>query len=322
MTAPRLAALVLDGAAPEHLAAISRGALDRPMVASAELLVAVPTGAAVLLGAFQRPCELEGSAHAKGARLERGSGGAALSVGEGTVWVQLLLASADALVPCTPDRMINRHVRPLLGAVTGRTGVMRYYDRDWLSLASRPVGAVGMAHDASSGRALFEAFIACTAPCFVDPARASLRGRAPATLADLGAAPANPRELAARVLERFVASYGPTAGTFELPAVDDGGRAPAEAARGPWTHEGRDAIGRVAAARDEDGAVRVGGEWLASRDGVAALEAALAERAGPLSVEDARDLAARSLAVEPRVVMGLASLDVLADVISRATATR
>jgi hypothetical protein len=319
MTAPRLAARRLDGAAPEHLAAISRTALDRPMRAAAELLVAVPSGEAVLLGALQRPCEVPSSPGDGVPPLSRGSGGAAVRVGVGTVWVQLLLARVDALVPCTADRLINRHVRPLLGAVASGAGALRYYDRDWLSLASRPVGAVGMAHDAASGRALFEAFVACATPCFAEPSRESFRGRAPATLEELGGAAVDAGALAARVLDRYVATYDHEAAQLDVVALDASAPEASRALRTPWTHEARDAIGRVAASRDGDGALRVGGEWIASRDGVSALEAALGALAGPLTVEEARELAARALTPEPRVVMGLASLDALADVISRAS---
>lgn len=307
-----LAILTLEGASTAALAGLSATALDRPLAARGELIVATAATEAVLLGALQRRCETRAG---EVPIFARGSGGAAVRVGAGTVWVQLALEEPSAFVPCDASRLVNRYVRPLLAAIVTPAGAARYFGRDFISLASRPIGVVGFAHDAASGRAFFEALVAVRGELAVDPARSSFMGRAPASIADLAPDASSPSALAARIATRYASAFG-EGSSLEPPEVRHASEVPHAP---PWTAEAEDAIGRVAAARDPDGALRVGGEWLASRDGVRALEAALADSRAAIDATEAHELAASALTSGGRTVEGLRSFDVLGDVIARAS---
>ncbi|HEU4533048.1 MAG TPA: hypothetical protein VFS00_02985, partial [Polyangiaceae bacterium] len=74
-------------------------------------------GPALVLGAFQRAASaiaLPEGAPAPPAVRRRRSGGPALWAGPATLHLVLTLPRPDALVPCDPPRLLNRHVRPLL----------------------------------------------------------------------------------------------------------------------------------------------------------------------------------------------------------------
>src|SRR5262245_15360701 len=119
--------------APREIAACSRAALDRALAHDAELVIARASSDAVLLGAFQRGTEVDTPL----AVFRRGSGGAALRVGEGTLWVSLALARPSALVACENAKIVNRYVRPLLREITKLGAPARYFGRDWISVAQR-----------------------------------------------------------------------------------------------------------------------------------------------------------------------------------------
>jgi hypothetical protein len=216
------------------------------------LRIGFPSEAAVVLGAFQRSSELEGLGVE--ATLRRPSGGGAVRIGPGTLWMQLALTLED--VPA--DKLLNRHVRPLLKALTKVTNrPVSYFGRDWISLAHHPVGFVGFAHDASKREGLLEAVVAVDEP-FVPAPRPSFLGKAPKAL-----------EVARdRVLAEVLAAYG----------LESSGAPNAKVvvAEPPWGATQEEAIGLVAAGRDAEGRLRIGGELMASSDAVASLEAALA----------------------------------------------
>lgn len=223
------------------LAAASAEALDRPLTGAAELLVATACDDALVLGAFQRSGELPESTLPL---FRRGSGGAEIRVSPGAVWVQLALSRADALVPCEPNRLLNRYVRPLLKALGAA-----YFDRDWVAKDKQVLAAVAFGHDATSGRALFEAVVAGDAPIAIRD-RASFRGR--------------PR-ITARADARLIAQYYADA----YPALVDAPRPSGGAAtvvESAWTATRDEAIGVIGAA---PGAI--GGELMASRDALEAL---------------------------------------------------
>src|SRR5258708_9348486 len=162
-----------------EMAAFSRAALDRRLACAAELFVSMATDEARLVGAYQRV--------ARGARgrdlplLRRGSGGPDVRVGVGTVHVALCLEHPGALVACDEKRIVNRHVRPLLRALSRTGSLAHFFGRDWVSVAHTPVASVGFAHDSASRRTLFEAFVAVRTP-FAVRERASLQGKPPGTL--------------------------------------------------------------------------------------------------------------------------------------------
>jgi hypothetical protein len=300
------AAVACPGALPpEEIAARSRSALDRPLSRDVELIVAQPDGDAVLVGAFGRaPAGLG----AECILLRRGSGGAPVRIGAGTLWVSLALAHIEALVPCTPDKVLNRYVRPLLRAL-GRAGALaHYFGRDWVSVAHRPAAAIGFAHDRASGRLHVEAFVAVTTP-FAVGERASFRGKPPGTLAELtGKAPAMDR-LTAAIAE----AYAPRSGELALAALSPAALEATDLRRDPpWAATGEEAIGQLGAGPDASGAFRVGGELMVSRDALAELEARVA--AG----EDAGAAVDAALAAPDVALEGVRSLRTLADVVARA----
>src|ERR1700685_4509113 len=90
------------GVEAREIAAASRAALDLPLADEAELWIGRPASEAIALGAFQ---PLTGDA----ARpiVRRGSGGPAVRMGEGTLWLALVLPRIDALVACDAAHIVN-----------------------------------------------------------------------------------------------------------------------------------------------------------------------------------------------------------------------
>jgi hypothetical protein len=290
-----------------ELAAASRAALDRPMRRSAELTVAVVTDDALVLGAFQRGAGLV-PAGVGVPLVRRGSGGPEVRVGPGTLYVGLALEHPASLLACDEKRIVNRHVRPLLRALTRTGSLAHYFGRDWISVAHRPAGWTGFGHDATTRRTLFEAFVAVRTP-FAWTDRASFLGRAPGTLEAIAGRTVDPDVLMRAVVE----AYGRDVASDELPWVDG----PVErdvTADPPWAATVEEAIGTIGAGTDAGGAFRVGGDLLVSRDALAALEARLAvapDADVPAAVDET--LAARGVALD-----GVRTLASVRDVILRA----
>lgn len=287
-----LAILSLDALDAARAAAISQRALDHALAADAELVVAPIAGDAVLLGAFQRACELGAGIRPLAAR---GTGGPAVRATDGVLFVHLALARVDALVACDAERLVNRHVRPLLAAIGRVAAPARFFGRDWIAVAHRPAGLVAFAHDATTGRAAFEAFVGVEAP-FALGARASFLGKAPGALAELAGKRVQTAHVARAVVDAYAGAWG--ARVIAGSALDASAPPAPLADEPPWGAAREDAIGLVAAGRDRAGALRVGGEIMASRDAVAALERGLAAGAHELDA-----LAARAFA-PPAVLVG------------------
>jgi hypothetical protein len=306
---PSLRATVREGLSVGELSAWSRAGLDRPLDgADAELVVAVPVDEGLVLGAHQRASELGAELLAGRAIHRRGSGGGEARVGPGTVWLQLALAHSSALVPCEPDRLLNRYVRPLLRALTRLGVTAHYFERDWVSGAKRPVASLSFAHDASTGRAMVEAIVAVTTP-FAVRARATTLGKEPATLAELGLR-GGPSALAEALVSSYVSAHGGASDLGELRArAEPAARAelaePAEladlAGEPPWAATRGEAIGLVGAGHDSGGRLRFGGELMVSRDALASLETGLA------ALPTALDAAALAAAVDALVDATLAA---------------
>ncbi|HSO33758.1 MAG TPA: hypothetical protein VLT33_14595 [Labilithrix sp.] len=301
---------VREGLGAAELAALSRSALDRPLLHPAELLVAVPVDEALVIGAHQRASELPAGDPRLPLR-RRGSGGAEARVGTGTLWLQLSLAQSSALVACPPERLLNRYVRPLLRAIT-RAGVMaHYFERDWVSGAKRPVASIAYAHDATSGRACVEVIVAVATP-FTIRARATTMGKEPATLAELGGN-GDPRALARAVIAAYEEAYGAASGAAPVASALDGAAVLDEPA---WSAVVAEAIGLVGAGRDGAGRLRVGGELMVSRDALARLEAGLAQE--PMDAAALGALVDATLGAPGVALFGVRSLGSIRDVILRA----
>src|SRR5262249_43043140 len=100
------------------------------------------------------------------------------------------------------------YVRPLLRSL-GRLGTPAMYPgRDWIQIGKNPVGTVGAAFDAGTGRAAFEASVAVSSPLVPDPSDRFL-GRPPASLQALVGRSVDVEELARTVLDAYRAAYDP-----------------------------------------------------------------------------------------------------------------
>jgi hypothetical protein len=314
-----LGVLRLEGAPAARLAAASCRALDRSLAHDGELLLATVGDEAVVLGALQRASELGAADAPSRALLRRGSCGAEAMVGAGSLWVQLALVRSDALVRCEPSRLLNRYVRPLLRALTKVGALAHYFDRDWISAGKRPVAMIAFAHDAATGRALVEAIIGVRTP-FAIRARPSYLGKAPATLADIGASVELAR-LGDAIAGAYASAYGRT--IVEMPGFkrdSPHSPAPTDAAAGDlraepaWSATRDEAIGVVGAGRDARGRMRVGGELLASRDAITRLEERLAA-AGSSDAAEIGALVDASLGAPDVALVGVRALSSLRDVI-------
>jgi hypothetical protein len=336
------------GMAAVDLATASRAALDVPLEGDAELWAGSAREEAIALGAFERDV---GSASQRTTppsdgrlRVRRGSGGPSVRLGPGTLWVALLLPRVDALVDCDEKRIVNRYVRPLLRALTRAGAPAHYFGRDWISVKHRPAAWIGFAHDATTGRVLVESFIARETPFAASP-RASFLDKVPGTLAEITGTPVAEDRLTDAVARAFAEMYGQAVvdggadlaphvksgmnihsassakGEGPLPGGDlDGAPANGDALseEPPWTATTEEAIGLVGAGLDAAGRFRVGGDFLASRDAVAALENEL-----PATRDDGLgSLLDRTLGAPHVALDGIRSLASLRDVILAARTPR
>lgn len=313
-----------EAAPASAFARLSATALDRALEADGELAVGAVADEAVVLGAFQRPSEVA-SDLASSVHL-RVSGGGAVRVGPGGVWVNLALRRADAFVACDASTLVNRYVRPLLRALGKSSGKSAsYFGRDWISVAHHPVAACGFAHDAKTGRAVFEAFVAVEAP-FAAAARASFRDKSPSTLVALAGRPIAVSAVIHAIVEAYATMAIDASATTEdptpsrervvfergWPTVGEGDPvAPIEPA---WSARIDEAIGPIYAGRDASGRVRLGGELMASRDAVAALEEAVAEG-------ESLDVAVARLATGEAATFGVRDFASVRDVLAAALRT-
>ncbi len=250
-----------------ELASTSLAALEA--TTEPRLCLAWPQTEALLLGAFQRPCEVA-ELDPVSPRLRRGSGGGAARVGPGVLYVGLALPHPGALMPATCEQILNRAVRPLLRALTRVSVPVHYFGRDWLSAGKCPIALATFGHDSRTRRTLVEAFVSVTALALPQPERTSYGGRAPTTLAALAGRPPDPARLEAAIAEAYGLAPEPGA------ALDDDPCAAQMAPEPPWQVRVEEAIGPVFSGMDARGRVRIGGEWMASRDRVAWLEAQVA----------------------------------------------
>jgi hypothetical protein len=306
-------ALVRQDLGVAELSRMSRAALDRPLLHAAELLVAVPRDEGLVFGAHQRTSEVQDAA-AKPPFHHRGSGGAEARAGTGTVWLQLALAQSGALVPCPPERLLNRYVRPLLQAITKLGVLAHYFERDWVSGAKRPVAAIAFAHDATTGRALVEAIVAVSTP-FAVRARASTMGKEPGTLGELGMR-ADAVALAEGVVAAYEGAYGVAEANEQEQEQQEQGQEYERDAT--WTAIREEAIGIVGAGRDRAGRFRVGGEIMVSRDALRRLEAGLAALPATAKEDAIGALVDATLGAPGVALFGVRSLRSIRDVIVEA----
>ncbi|WP_394825327.1 hypothetical protein [Pendulispora albinea] len=345
------------------IGALGERAMTAPQSHAGELTVARLREVALVLGAFQRRVAqdevVQGEvarsagahgagahgeeAHAGGAEsdarryVRRVSGGPLVEVGPGTVHVLLGLAHPAAFVAADASRLVNRYVRPLLAALTKLGQKANFFGRDWISVAKRPVAWVGFAHDAGSGRAVLEAFIAVATPFATGDrtARASFLGKAPATLEEVLGRAVDLDALIETIARAYVDAYACTRADL-APWASSGSDgpygssepdepAPEVATDPPWAATAETIIGTVAAGPDARGIFRVGGDFLASRDAVVRLERELAELpegAGADGIHRVHELVEAAFTAPDVALEGVRSPASIADVIVRARTPR
>jgi hypothetical protein len=312
--AARLGIIDTEERASHAIAEHSRAALDRPLRCDAELSVSIARDEAVLIGAFQR-----GAGLAQGSTLlRRGSGGPEVSVGEGTVHVALALAHPGALVACDEKRIVNRYVRPLLRALTkvlGPTGLAHFFGRDWVSVAKSPAAWVGFAHDASTCRTLFEAFVAVRVP-FALAQRPSFLGKPHAVLESIVGKRLDPSRIATAIVDAYAS--GANTVPIDAPRVPVLPRAPTASddlrQDPPWAETIQEAIGTLGAGPDRRGRFRVGGDLLVSRDALERLE----DLAATASDDDLGRVVNDTLRARGVALDGVRSLESVREVMARA----
>jgi hypothetical protein len=303
------------------IASGSRALLDRPLAGQGELWVTIASDAALVLGAFQRGSLVADSLPI----VKRASGGPEVRVGKGTVHVALALTRPDALEPCDERRIVNRHVRPLLRALTKTAGLAHFFGRDWVSVAHRPAAWVGFAHDSASGRTLFEAFVGVREP-FATASRGSLLGKAPGALEELAGRPLDPVHIVDAIVASYLQRYDATEVPVQTPASHPDASGAALAAQAtrlavedlrrdpPWAATAEEPIGIVGAGPDARGAMRVGGDLLVSRDALARLETLVTDARD----EDVGRIVQETLGAPGVAIDGVRSLAGVRDVILRA----
>ena len=289
----------------------SRAALDRPLEGDAELSVVTITTPATVLGAFQRPQGIPRDLPL----LRRASGGPFVRVGPGTLHVVLSLAHPSALVPCDAAHIVNRHVRPLLRALTKSGALAHYFGRDWVSVGHRPVGQVGFAHDSRTRRTAFEAFVALGFD-FAPPGRSSFLGKEPTTLEEAAGRTIDRPALRARIVEAYATAAGRDTDRREFEEIGDEGDAVAE--EPPWRVTAEEAIGTVGAGPDATGTLRLGGDLMASRDVIERVATCVAALPPGAGADEVGAIVDRELTAPGAALEGVRDLRSLRDVLARA----
>jgi hypothetical protein len=264
------------------------GLLDHACIAArttadAALLVAPIVGEGIALGAFQRlgstldDRALEGSGLSL---VRRATGGPALRVGRGQIYVALDLRAPSVLGGVDdPMRALNRHVRPLLRALTSAGDLVATSGgRDVILVSSAPIAWIGIRHVRATGRTAVEAIVSVTKPFALDPALDLAHGaiaprwlgRAPSTLEALHGRSIDVASLARAIAQVYEELAGASA-RFEPPGfpasrVDPDAR--------PFTAMVEEAIGLLGAVVERD-RLTIGGDLMASEDALADLGARL-----------------------------------------------
>jgi hypothetical protein len=249
--------------------------LDVKSGPEAAVLVAPIVGEAYALGAFQRVrsaidmTRLEGSGCSL---VRRVTGGPAIRIGRGQVYLALDLRTPAALGGVAdPARALNRHVRPLLRALTGLGDVPATSGgRDVVLMRGEPVAWVSVRHLRASGRTALEAVVAVTksfeVPAEVDLAHGAIAprwaGRHPTTVSAALGRTVTAEEVVEAILSAYVATADTAAQKFEPPALPASRVDPDET---PFVAMVEEAVGLVGGVVERDRLV-IGGDLIASED--------------------------------------------------------
>lgn len=268
----------------------------------------------ICLGAFQRAASAVVPQPLPLSR--RLSGGPALWLAPPALHLLLTLPSPSALVPdADPHRLLNRHVRPLLRALSLLRAPAHYGGRDWVSVQRHPAVWIGFAHDASSGACAFEAFLPLDQPFALLPPLAPARSLDPfLQKTPLGLRAAAGRDLSldelsdalARAYDQLAPAPLPRASwpsALVRPLVTD--------PRPPWDALREEPIGWLGASASP---LCLGGDLFASEDLLARLDTALA-LLGPDPSPAALEHALTEAVASGGVIAGVRSADALVGVL-------
>lgn len=266
-------------------AALVAGLLDAAALGRATWAVVPAKGEGVLLGRWQVAATALSDAGRALPRARRATGGEAVHFVEGVVAFALALPDATSLLGgarIPPAKVLNRYVRPALGALAHAGLSAGYFGRDFVTVDRRQVALASFEVDAR-GRALVELFVGVLAPFALPAALSGYPARAPdaeppvTTLREAGRTP-DAASLAEGVFASFPSRLGVEAERGEPPA--DGVALPVDEALPARTSGPREVpIGFVEAHVALDGgvlsAVRLRGDLVATSPTIASLEQAM-----------------------------------------------
>lgn len=283
----------LDAATPAGVRAAERACLDHARATGRCVLatVAMP-GDVLALGRFhQRPADDAPDV----ALLRRTTGGRACAFGEGFVRLVLALPHRSALArePLAPEQVLNRAVRGPMAALERRGVAVVYPGRDLLTVAGKPLAALGLVFE-DDGATLVDLVLAAARDAALLPHlldRADRGGVVRAPMIDPGAVtslarlgcPVDADDLLADAARGYAARLGVEPGdTLALARCETADDAAWHAARRPdprHTHHATTATAlgvleaHVALAPDATIAdVRLAGDLLASTTAIRTLE--------------------------------------------------
>lgn len=252
--------------------------------AEAALLVAPIVGEGIALGAFQRARSTVDLARLEGSGVSlvrRATGGPAIRVGRGQVYVALDLRSPSALGGVAdPGRALNRHVRPLLQALTSLSDYAATSGgRDVVLVRGEPVAWVSVRNEQATGRTGLEAVVAIDKPFGLadelDLAHGAIAprwtGKRPTTLAVVLGRAVDPSAVVEATVRAYAAAAGGDVERWEPPSLPASRVDPDQA---PFVAMVEEAVGLLGGVVARDRLV-VGGDVIASHDALDALGARL-----------------------------------------------
>ena len=284
MSRPRLVVAAREAIDVRAIAAPLDGALARLRADGAEaaLLVAPLAGEAVAIGRFQRVGSTIDVALPHAPIVRRASGGSAIAVRAGQLYVALDLASPTALGGVAdPARILNRHVRPLLRALQSQGVRAVYGGRDFIACRGVAIAWVGVRHEVATGRTGVEMVVALDRAFNVDATldlsagaiEPRFGGRAPGSIAALLGRSLTVDAILRAIVECYsaVADANVSTRALELPATDP----PLTVDEPPFDALIEVPIGLLGVSIS-NARIALGGDWMVSHDAVAALERDLA----------------------------------------------
>lgn len=229
--------------------------------------VAPIVGEGIALGRFQRVRSTLDLPRLEGSGLSlvrRRTGGAALRVGRGQVYVAIDYETANV----EPSRFLNRYVRPLLRALTSLSNIaVTSGGREVMLARGEPIGWVGVHHEKATGASGLEAVVNVSRTFELDPTVDLAHGaieprfKRSRTLHEMLDRPVTVEEVVEAIARELEIS-----GTFEALAPI----ARVDSDEPAFTAMVEESIGLIGAVKERD-RIFIGGDLMASHDVLEAL---------------------------------------------------